>query len=355
MKLAHIAAFLSAGAVLAGLTGCSADAPSPATPTSNASGAPENCASQEVFCIGMVTDIGKVDDTSFNEIAWKSVQAAARQTQGRVRHIQTADSADWAGNIKQFTDAKYDVVVTAGYLMADATTQAAAGSPDVTFIGLDQPQAKTTENLTGLVFPEDRAGYAAGYLAGLMTKTNELGQVLGLQIPSVERYAKGFENGARAANADVKVTTTYHPAADNAFDDPAWGAATAKQQVAAGADIVFAAGGHTGNGALTEVAKTKGAGTTTFCIGSDADQWTTVPAARPCLVTSATKDISKGLAELITQAKGGSIQGGNFTGDVSLAPYHGLTGKVPQDVQNKVSAVVQGLTDGSIQTGVNVE
>ena len=89
------------------------------------------------------------------------------------------------------------------------------------------PPQVTATNVTGLIFPEDQAGYGAGYLAGLMTKTNKLGQVLGLEIPPVQKYAKGFEAGAKAANPKVTVTTVYHPAADNAFNDPVWGAGEA--------------------------------------------------------------------------------------------------------------------------------
>ena len=140
-----------------------------------------------------------------------------------------------------------------------------------------------------------------------MTKTNKLGQVLGLEIPPVQKYAKGFEAGAKAANPKVTVATVYHPAADNAFNDPVWGAGEAKKQLAQGADIIFGAGGNTGNGALQEVAKASGAGTDKFCIGVDLDQWDTVPAAQPCLITSAMKLISEGVTDTAVKAKDGDF------------------------------------------------
>ena len=175
--------------------------------------------------------------------------------------------------------------------MADAVNTVATQVPTANFAIVDFPASGLKDkpkNVQGLLFAEQEAGYLAGYLAGLMTKTNKLGQVLGLEIPPVQKFAKGFEAGAKAANPAVTVTTVYHPAGDNAFNDPVWGAGEAKKQLAQGADIIFGAGGNTGNGALQEIAKAPGAGKDTFCIGVDTDQWDTVPAAQPCLVTSAT-------------------------------------------------------------------
>ena len=273
---------------LAGCGGSTGNSDTPAATGSTAAGAPaddSNCASADVYCVGLVTDTGKVDDKSFNQSAHEGAMAAAEQTKGFYKYIETQDAKDYAANIPQFTNKKYDTIVTVGFLMADATTAAAKANPTTRFIGVDQgydAKKVTEKNVTGLVFPEDQAGYGAGYLAGLMTKTNKLGQVLGLEIPPVQKYAKGFEAGAKAANPKVTVATVYHPAADNAFNDPVWGAGEAKKQLAQGADLIFGAGGNTGNGALQEVAKTSGAGKDKFCIGVDLDQWDTVP-GRPAV------------------------------------------------------------------------
>ena len=327
----------------------------PASSGGATGGAPAgDCGSAEVFCVGLVTDMGKVDDKSFNQSAWEGVQAAAKETGAQTKYIETTDTKDYASNIKQFTDAKYDVVVTVGFLMAEATGTAAAAAPGTKFIGVDQGQTTTIANVSGLVFPEDKAGYAAGYLAGLLTKSDKLGQVLGMKIPPVEKFAKGFEAGAKKSNPKASIATVYHPAGDNAFSDPVWGANTAKQQLAQGVDIVFGAGGKTGNGALGEVAKASGAGKTTFCIGVDTDQWLTVPEAHPCLVTSATKLISQGTDDLVKKAKDGSFKGGDFVGEAGLASYHDLESAVPADVRTKVADVVKGLTDDTIKTGVTL-
>jgi basic membrane protein A len=313
-----------------------------------------NCAAAESFCVGLVTDIGKVDDKSFNQSAHEGAMAAAAEVGGFYKYIETTDTKDYAANMGQFTDKSYDVIVTVGFLMAEATVTAAKANPNTKFIGVDQFQAEEVANVTGLIFPEDQAGYGAGYLAGLMTKTNKIGSVLGLEIAPVQLFAKGFEAGAKAANANVAVTTVYHPPADNGFGDPVWGAAEAKKQLAQGADIIFGAGGGTGNGALIEIAKAEGAGTTVFCIGVDTDQWFTVPEAQPCLITSAVKGLTEGTTDLVKKAFDGSIAGGNFVGSAGIADYHDFASVVPMDVQEKVAGVVAGLKDGSIKTGVTL-
>jgi basic membrane protein A and related proteins len=343
------------------LAGCGGSTgSSSSTSTGGAPGAPKDdskCASAEVFCIGLVTDTGKVDDKSFNQSAHEGALKAKDQTKGFYKYIETQDPKDYAANMAQFTSKKYDVVITVGFLMTDATAAAAAGSPNTKFIGVDQgydPTKVTAKNVTGLIFPEDQAGYGAGYLAGLMTKTNKLGQVLGLEIPPVQKFAKGFEAGAKAANPKVSVTTVYHPAGDNPFNDPVWGAGEAKKQLAQGADIVFGAGGNTGNGALQEIAKAPGAGKTTFCIGVDTDQWDTVPAAQPCLITSAMKLISEGVTDLSVKAKDGDFEGLQSLGKAGLAPYHDLESVVPADVKTKVEDIVKQMEAGTLKTGVTL-
>lgn len=357
MKPTRSIVLASTAALALALSGCggsTGDSSAGASGSASASAQSDSdCASEDVFCVGLVTDFGNVDDKSFNQSAYEALQSA--ESDGAViNYTQTVDSKDWAANIKRYTDRQYDVVVTVGFDLGEATAAAAKAVPETSFIGVDQAQTATIDNYAGLIFPEDQAGYAAGYLGGLLTTSNKLGQVLGKQIPPVEKFAKGFEAGAKASNPQAQVTTVYHAPDNNAFIDPVWGGQEAKKQLAQGADVIFGAGGKTGNGALAEVAKAPAAGDTTFCVGVDSDQWETVPEARPCLVTSAMKLITPGVEELISQAKDGSMKGGNFEGDVGLADYHELAGKVPDDVQTKVEDTVEGLQDGSIATGVNV-
>ena len=323
-----------------------------------AAGAPtddSDCANEDVFCIGLVTDTGKVDDKSFNQSAHQGAQAAAEDVGGFYKYIETQDTKDYAANMAQFTNKSYDVIVTVGFLMTDATAEAAAASPDTKFIGVDQfydADTVTATNLTGLIFPADQAGYAAGFLAAKMTKTNKLGNVLGQEIPTVTAFADGFKNGAESVNPDISVAAVFHPAGDNAFTDPVWGAGEAKKMLAQDVDIIFGAGGQTGNGALQEVAKASGAGTDVFCIGVDTDQWDTVQAAQPCLLTSAMKLIAQGVTDTVEAAQAGEFEGLQTVGQVGLAPYHDFEDTVPDDVKTEVDEVVAQLQDGTLDTGV---
>jgi basic membrane protein A len=173
-------------------------------------------------------------------------------------------------------------------------------------------------------------------------------------VPPVVAFGQGYELGAKYINPDIEVSTTYHPGGlDRAFTDPEWGASTARQALDQGADVIFGAGGSTGNGALQEVAAAEGAGTALFCIGVDTDQWETLPAAHPCLVSSAMKLITPGVVELVMAANEGNFPGGNFYGGAGLAPFHEFEETISQEIKDTLAEIDAGLKDGSLETGYN--
>jgi len=303
--------------------------------------------------IGLVTDVGQINDKSFNQSSWEGVLAAER-CGATADYIETVDAADYADNIAEFAENNYDVIVTVGFALGTATLEAAATYPDVHFIGVDQFQGEAVANVTGLVFHEDQSGYLAGVLAARLTQTGTIAAVLGTdQVPPVVAFKEGYEAGARAVNPDITIISTYHPGAiDQAFTDPEWGASTAQQALDQNADVVFGAGGKTGNGALIQVANAVGAdGPPPFCIGVDSDQWLTVPEAHPCLVSSAMKLLDVGVSDLIVAISDETIEGGNSFGQSALAPFHDLADKVPQDVQDELTQAAAGLASGEIVTG----
>lgn len=308
--------------------------------------------------IGLMTDVGRVNDRSFNQSAWDGVKqagAALGLTEDvDFKYIETQDAKDYADNMQQFIDNDYDVIVSVGFAAGEATTAAAKANPDIYFIGVDQFQGEALPNLTGLVFAEDKSGFLAGALAAQLSKTGTIGAVLGTDlVPPVVAFNEGYKGGAKYINPDINVISTYHPGEiSQAFVDPEWGAATAKQALDQGADVIFGAGGLTGNGALQEVAAAAGAGTDLFCIGVDTDQWETLPAAHPCLVSSAMKLITPGVVELInTYAADGTMTSGNAFGGAGLAPFHDFESVVPQEVKDKLAEIDAALNDGSLTTG----
>lgn len=311
----------------------------------------DECSKPEVLCIGLVTDVGEVDDKGFNQAAWTAVEQARTEMGAKINYVETKDAKDYQSNIALFADQKADIIVGVGYAMTQALDEAALKYPDVAFIGVDQFQAEVIPNVVGLLFHEDQAGYLAGALAAMMTTTNTVAGVYGTNlIPAVVAFYEGYGAGAKSINPDINLIQTYHPGGlDVAFTDPEWGATTAKQAMDQGADVVFAAGGKTGNGALIEVAGNEGK----YCIGVDLDQWETVPEAHPCLISSAVKLIVPATVNLIKLASEGQLPAGNFFGDAGLAPFHDFEDKIPQDVKDKLDEIAAGLKDGSISTGYN--
>jgi basic membrane protein A len=266
-----------------------------------------------------------------------------------VNYVETKDAKDYQSNMQLFIDKGYDTIVTVGYALATATAEVAKANPNVQFIGVDQFQAEVVPNLIGLIFHEDQSGFLAGALAAQMTKTGTIAAVLGTDlVPPVVAFKVGYENGAKYINPDINVISTFHPGGlDVAFTDPEWGATTAKQAIDNGADVVFGAGGKTGNGALIEVASHPGL----YCIGVDDDQWNTVPEAHPCLMSSAMKAITPTLYDLLVGASKGEFPAGNFYGPAQLAPYHDFEDDIPQEVKDKITEIGEGLVEGSITTG----
>ena len=320
-----------------------------AMPEEEASG---DCASEDVFCVGLVTDVGEIDDKSFNQSAWEGVQKAADELGAQIDFIETQDAKDYGNNIGLFADNGYDVIVTVGFALGDATLEAAGQYPDVHFIGVDQFQGFETPNYTGILFPEDQSGFLAGALAAMLSESGTVGAVLGTDlVPPVVAFKEGYEAGAKYINPDINLISTYHPGGlDVAFTDPEWGASTAKQAIDQGADVIFGAGGKTGNGALIEVAQHEGV----YCIGVDTDQWLTVPEAHPCLVSSAMKLITPAVFDMIKAAKEGTAPEGNYFGGAGLAPFHDFDGTVVTDeMKAQLEEIDAGLKDGSIETGYN--
>lgn len=216
-----------------------------------------DCKQPDVFCVGLVTDTGRLDDHAYNQAAWEGIQQAkANGVTDWVASIQTVDARDYAENINVFAQAGYDVIVTVGDAMSNATRAAAIAYPNTYFIGVDQDQSTSQDfspNLTGLVFAEDQIGYLAGALAAYMSKTGQIGAVCASDaLPGMKQYGDGFLAGAAYIDPRIKATVIYHNdvGLDTTLVDPEWGAATANSLVDSGVDIIFGVGGDTGNNAI---------------------------------------------------------------------------------------------------------
>ncbi len=327
--------------------------------TNNTSGG-TSCA--KTYKVGLVTDVGKLSDKSFNATSWQGVQDAQADKSLCVegKAIESNQPTDYAKNMQTFVDQSYDMVIAVGFLMGDDTLAVAKKNTKTKFAIVDYAYDPVKDappaNITRLVFKKDQAGFLIGALAGLMTKTNTVGQVLGLKIPPVQRYADGYIAGVKYTNAAAKVLTVYQGPGDGAaFNNPDWGKARATDEANQNADIIFGGGGNTGNGALLgALAKNK------TCIGVDTDQYISYPDAKGCLMTSAEKKLAVAVKTAIVDMVKNTWPSSNLlvfdaaNGGVGISPYHDYDSKIPADVKAKITDIQKKLADGSLQTGVKV-
>ena len=335
-------------------------APESMAPESMAPSAPaEGVTCDEPLKVGLVTDVGRVNDKGFNQSAYEGMLAAEEEapTCFETDYIETTSQSDYARNIAEFSENDYDVVIGVGFLLGDALGDAAKATPDAKFISVDGiPGAGHDEswgtNGESLFFAEDQAGYLAGVLAASISESNHIGVVGGLLVvPPVERFVEGYINGAKATNPDIDVDFVY----TSSFTEPEQGRAAAQQMIDAGADVIFAAGGLTGNGALLAACDAD-----VLAIGVDTDQYETLPEAQECLVSSATKNIVEAVKQSLLRIAADEFSAGAHTDDAStngigLAPFHDNADAVPADVQTLLDETYAGLADGSISTDVTVD
>lgn len=315
--------------------------------------------------VGLVTDTGGVNDKSFNQSAWEGVQKAAKEYGWQAKYIESKQPTDYEKNIDQFATEKYDVIVTVGFLMGDATAIKAKQYPNIKFAIIDNEYFPTKDskacpdtvkdcyadgglkNVTSLMFQEDQVGFLAGVLAAGMTKTGTICSVSGMQIPPVERFITGYQAGAKWYKADTKTLNVYIPS----FVDPTKGKETGLSMISQSCDVVFGCGGNTGNGGLA-AAKEKGL----MGIGVDIDQYNTYPEVKDILISSAAKNVDVATYEYLKLVKAGTSKGGAVTanlknGGVGLSPFHDWDSKIPANVKAKIKEASDGLIAGTIKTG----
>jgi basic membrane protein A len=331
-----------------------------APPSEEPSAAPEGITCDTPISVGLVTDVGRVNDKGFNQSAYEGMEAAKAEapTCFETEYIETTSQSDYAPNIAQFTDSGSDVVIGVGFLLGDALGDAAKANSDIKFISVDGvPNPGHDEswmtNGESLFFAEDEAGYLAGVLAASLSKSGHIGVVGGLVVvPPVERFVEGYINGAKSVNPDIQADFVY----TTSFVDPPQGSNAAQQMIDSGADIIFGAGGLTGNGALEAACQADGV----LAIGVDTDQYETLPSVQSCIVSSATKNIVEAVKNSLLRIAQDQFTPGFHTDNaatkgIGLAPFHDKDADVPADVRALLDETFAGLADGSIKTNVVID
>jgi basic membrane protein A len=323
----------------------------------------------EEWLIGGVTDVGQLEDKSFNEGGWCGTIAGATAVNGHAEVIVTEDPADYQNNMQTFIEQDYDIIVTYGFALGNDTAIAAKNNPDVQFIGLDQPvcvdengdpdptfacagdAATLLPNYQGLIFNEAQAGYLAGIVAGSLTETNVIGAVGGIDtIPAVVTYIGGYVNGAKSVNPDVEALVSYvSDDITTAFNDPTTGASLAEQMIGQDADFIFQVAGLSGQGALEAACDAD-----IYGIGVDVDQALALPDLT-CIVTSAEKKLVDAVNEAIQRVADGSAEGGTILLDaasdppkVSVSEFHNHPDLLTDDLQTLLDDATAAMAAGEL-------
>jgi basic membrane protein A len=334
------------------LVGCGSNDDNAATTTTGETAAATTEASGKAVRIGLVTDIGGLDDRSFNFLANKGLERAERELGVDGRVVVSRANADYIPNLTSLAKQDYDLVIAVGFLMADAVDAVSKRYPDVDFAIIDYSQADLDakpKNVRGLLFKEQEAGYLVGYLAGLMTKQEAssklvIGSVGGQKIPPVDRYIAGYQAGAKKAAPGITTLNAY----SQDFVDQAKCKETALDQIARGAHVVFQVAGQCGLGALS-AAKEKNV----WGIGVDADQ----AYLGPHILTSALKKVDVAVFDTINSVDDGSFSGGAdttfdvATGGVGIGE---VSNEVPADILSQVRKVEDDIGAGKVDIPATV-
>jgi len=294
--------------------------------------------------VGLVTDIGGLNDRSFNQLANEGLERAKSELGVEGQAVTSESNADYVPNLSRLAQQRYDLVIGVGFLMADAINTVAKKFPDTNFAIVDFSQAALKDkpaNVRGLLFKENEAGYLAGYLAALVVKEKGGDQVIssvgGQKIPPVDAYIAGYQAAAKEVVGGMEALNGY----SQDFVDQAKCKEIALNQIAEGAQVVFQVAGQCGLGAL-DAAKEKGV----LGIGVDADQGY----LGEHILTSAQKKVDVAVFETAKAVQDGAFAGGeDQTFDLKNDGV-GL-GKVNADGQpfaDQVEQVKQQIIDGEV-------
>ena len=369
-NLKFAAAIVAVSAMaLAGCSSSSDTAEESAAPASSAASeapASEAPAEEEPAAAGIkacqVTDVGGVDDKGFNQKAFKGVQDAAAQLGVEAIVLESQAETDYATNIQSFIDQGCGIVITVGFLLGDATKEAANANPETPFSIVDYAYAEgdiTNNNVLGQVFNTDEAAFLAGYLAAGMSKSGKVGTFGGINIPPVTIFMDGFYYGVQKYNADNGTNVEvlgWNPADQKGlftenFESLDDGRTFAQNLVDEGADIVMPVAGPVGLGSAALASEL---GTDTLMIiGVDSDQFESDTANSGVYLTSVLKNMDVTTFNAIQSVVDGTFEGGVTVGTlenggVGLAPFHDMDGSVPQELKDQLETIKAGIIDGSV-------
>lgn len=260
------------------------------------------------FKVGMVTDVGGVDDKSFNQSAWEGLKQfgkdnGLKENEG-YRYLQSTQSSDYEPNLTKFAQQNYNLTFGMGYLMQDSVTKIADQYKNNQFAIVDSVVNKP--NVTSITFKENEGSFLVGVVAAMTTKSNKVGFIGGVKSPLIQKFEYGFMAGVKAVNPKIEIVSQYA----DAFDKPEKGSVLASAMYGQGVDVIYHASGATGNGVFTEAKNRKKAGQQVWVIGVDRDQ-SQEGMPENVTLTSMVKRVDVAVADVAKEAKDGTLKGGS--------------------------------------------
>ncbi len=292
--------------------------------------------------VGMVTDVGGVNDQSFNQSAWEGLQRTKTDLGIKVSYQESKQDADYPANLETLYDAKNDLIWGIGFKMADAILLAAKQNPKQKYAIIDYSFGnKTPPNVVGVMFKAEEGAFLAGYLAAKMSKTGSVGFIGGMSVPIIHSFQYGYKAGALYANSKIKFNEQYA----ESFTDAAKGKAIANQMMGKGSDVIFHAAGAVGDGVI-EAVKEKNK----MAVGVDRDQNYLAPKN---VITSSMKRVDNAIFNVVKDLSTGTFKGGKTIeyglkdGAVDVAP---TTNKmVPGILMEEIAKLKKSIVEGKIK------
>lgn len=321
--------FLTLAAVI---VGCSSSGESGENGQSNSGG--------KRLVIGMVYDKGGRGDKSFNDSAAAGIERAKKELGIEAKELESREEKDYEGNLSSMVEEKCDLIIGVGISMQKAVEKAAKDHPNAKFAIIDAPV--DAGNVRSIVFNEEQGSFLAGYLAGLMTKTNKIGFVGGMQIPLIVKFYCGYAAGAKAANPNVEILAEKYTGDWNNVDV---GKTMAQSLFGSGADIVYHAAGKAGLGVIKAAEEAQ-----KFAIGVDSDQDGEAPGR---VLTSMMKRVDVAIFDTIRDLKDGKFSSGTKVYDlkvdgVGLSPMNHTKEIIGAENLAKIDEVKKKIVAGEI-------
>ena len=321
--------------------------------TSNSSSSSES--SDSAVKAAIITDVGGVDDRSFNQSAWEGLTAWGEENGLKENtdytYFQSASESDYVTNLDSAVSGGYNLVFGIGFALESAIAEVAPNNPDTKYVIVDFVVADQ-DNVVSVGFADHEASYLAGVAAAKSTKSNHIGFIGGMEGVIIDRFEAGFVAGAKSVNPDIKVTIDYA----GSFADAAKGQTLAAAQYAAGADVIFHASGGTGNGVFAAAKaenETRNEADKVWVIGVDRDQsaegdFTSKDGKDSNFVLASTlKEVGTSVKDIANKALAGEFPGGEilqFTladGGVDLVETN-LSDEASEAVATAKKAILDG-------------